>query len=227
MGEITPAQISTIFRDLCLQKDSGDGLTFDPDAIKVTRIAERQKYPGLRVEMRAGLAAAIISVQVDIGFGDAITPGPVEIVYPTLLGHEAPQLKAYPQETVIAEKLHAMVQLGMTNSRVRDFHDLWMLAQIFNFEGPIVAAAIHATFRRRQMQIPVDVPASLSTEFETDDRKKADWLSFLHRTGKDKNPPALSEVCSLLRTFLMPPCQAVAAGKPFKATWMAPGPWRG
>lgn len=148
-------------------------------------------------------------------------------VYPTLLGHRAPRLNAYPQETVIAEKFQAMVHLGMANSRMRDFYDLWVLARTFNFEGGVIAEAIRATFQRRQTQIPVDIPTALSTEFESDERKQADWISFLRRAGKDQDPPKLSEVCILLRSFLIPPCQAVTSGTPFEAAWAASGPWRG
>jgi predicted nucleotidyltransferase component of viral defense system len=226
-GEISPDEISTIFRDLCQSKDSGDGLTFDPDSIVVARIAEQQKYPGFRVQMRAELAAAMIPIQVDIGFGDAITPGPVEIVYPTLLGHRAPKLKAYPQETVIAEKFQAMVHLGMANSRMRDFYDLWVLARMFNFDGKVMTEALRATFHRRQTQIPFSVPVALSTEFEADRRKQADWASFLRRAGRDQDSPTLPGVCGLLRRFLIPPCRAITSGIPFAATWTAPGPWSG
>lgn len=226
-GELSSDQVSKIFRDLCLSRDSGDGLAFDPDSIMVTRIAELQKYPGFRVQMNAELASAIISVQVDIGFGDAITPGPVEIVYPTLLGHRAPKLNAYTQETVIAEKLQAMVHLGMANSRMKDFYDLWALAQTFSFKGTVVAEAIQATFLRRQTQIPVKVPIALSAEFEGDTRKQTDWIAFLRRAGKDHDPPTLSEVCALLRSFLIPPCKAIASGTPFKSIWTASGPWQG
>jgi len=225
-GEISPDLVVTIFRDLCRIEDCEDGLTFDPSSIKVERIAELQQYPGLRIQMRAELAAAIIPVQVDIGFGDAITPGPVEIAYPTLLGHPTPRLKGYPRETVIAEKFQAMVHLGMANTRMRDFYDLWVLAQTFDFAGAVLAEAIRATFERRQTQIPSEAPTALTTEFESDQRKKADWTSFLRRTGKDHESLALPRVCDLLRGFLMPPCLALTSGDPFEATWTAPGPWR-
>ncbi|MEO6194407.1 MAG: nucleotidyl transferase AbiEii/AbiGii toxin family protein [Thermoanaerobaculia bacterium] len=225
-GEISPDQIAMIFRDLCGVEDCGDGLIFDPDSIKVERIAELQQYPGLRIQMRAELAAAIIPVQVDIGFGDAITPGPVKIAYPTLLGHPTPRLRGYPRETVIAEKFQAMVHLGMANTRMRDFYDLWVLAQTFDFAGAVLAEAIRATFERRQTQIPSEVPTALTTEFESDQRKKADWTSFLRRTGKVHEAPELPRVCALLREFLIPLCRALASGDPFEPTWMAPGPWR-
>lgn len=226
-GESSSDQISAVFRDVCLSKDSGDGLTFDPDSIVVTRIAEQQNYPGLRLQMKAELAAAMIPIQVDIGFGDAITPGPVEIVYPTLLGHRAPKLKVYPQETVIAEKFQTMVHRGMANSRMKDFYDLWVLARSFNFEGTVITEALRATFQRRQTQIPFNVPIALSAEFEADRRKQADWASFLRRAGRDQDPPTLSGVCGLLRRFLLPPCQAITSGTPFEAAWTAPGPWGG
>ena len=115
---------------------------------------EDEEYQGLRLKLTAMLASARIPIQIDIGFGDAIHPGPDEITYPTLLDMPAPTLKAYPRETVVAEKFQAMVMLGIANSRMKDFYDLWTLARQFEFDGQVLSEAIRATFDRRQTPLP-------------------------------------------------------------------------
>jgi predicted nucleotidyltransferase component of viral defense system len=227
--EVSADRILTIFRDLCLIQHREDGLVFDPDSIRVGRIREIQHEAGLRVQMEAVLAAARIPLQVDIGFGDAVTPSAAEIEYPTLLNHPAPRLKAYPQETVVAEKFQAMVHLGIANTRMKDFYDLWVLAQGFDFAGPVLARAFQATFERRRTQVPAEEPIALSSEFAADAGKQAAWRSFLRRIGKAPKAadlPELSEVCVLLRVFLIPPSRAVASGELFDGVWPASGPWR-
>ena len=229
--EISSDRISMIFRDLSLIQHPEDGLVFDADSIKVGRIREAQPEAeaGLRVQMVAALAAARIPIQVDIGFGDAVTPGATDIEYPTLLDHPVPRLKAYSRETVVAEKFQAMVHFGIANSRLKDFYDLSVLAQNFDFAGPVLAQAIRATFQHRRTQIPAEEPIALSSEFASDPGKQAAWRSFLRRISKVHkvtNLPDLSEVCILLRGFLMPPSRAVASGEPFQDVWPASGPWR-
>jgi hypothetical protein len=229
--ELSSERISVVFRDLCLIQHPEDGLVFDPDSIRVGRIRETQPEAeaGLRVQMIAVLAAARIPIQADIGFGDAVTPGATDIEYPTLLDHPAPRLKAYSRETVVAEKFQAMVHFGIANSRLKDFYDLSVLAQNFDFTGPVLAQAIQATFQRRRTQVPTEDPIALSPEFAFDLGKQAAWRSFLRRitkTQKVGNLPDLSNVCVLLRGFLMPPSRAVASGEPFNDLWSASGPWR-
>ena len=230
-SEISSDRISTIFRDLCMIQHPEDGLVFDPDSIEVGRIREIQPEAeaGLRVQMVATLAAARIPIQVDIGFGDAVTPGATNIEYPTLLDHPAPRLKAYSRETVVAEKFQAMVHFGIANSRLKDFYDLSLLAQSFDFSGPILSQAIQATFQRRRTQVPAEDPIALSPDFASDPGKQAAWKAFLRRIAKAQkaeNLPDLFDVCALLRGFLMPPSRAIASGEPFNDVWPASGPWR-
>jgi predicted nucleotidyltransferase component of viral defense system len=225
-GEVSPDRIETIFRDLCSILPAEDGLTFDPDSVRVERTQELQSYPGIRVYLTAYLASARIPLQVDIGTGDAVTPGPTEVEYPTLLDQPAPRLGAYPPETVVAEKFQAMVFFGMANSRLKDFYDLWTLARSFNFPGAVLAEALYATFQRRQTALPVEAPIALTAVFGSDRGKRAAWKAFLLRTRRDGDSTELMEVCDLLRSFLMPVCRAAAARDPFQATWIAPGPWR-
>lgn len=135
-----------IFRDVVAAAVEPDGVSFDPTSIQAARIREDQLYQGVRVTMTATLATARVGVQVDIGFGDAVHPGPVELEYPSLLGLPTTRLRAYPRETVVAEKFQAMVSLGELNSRMKDFYDVFTLARRFEFDANSLAGAVRATF---------------------------------------------------------------------------------
>jgi hypothetical protein len=163
-------------------------------------------------------------VQIDVGFGDAVTPGPEPVEYPTLLSElPAPRLRAYPRETVVAEKLEALVSLGIANSPIKDrsisFGDLWVLASHADFDGDTLARAIRATFERRPTQIPERVPFGLTDAFSEDSQKQTQWLAFLARNALD--PVPLYEVPDLLRGFLKPALNAARVG-----LWSSSGDWR-
>jgi hypothetical protein len=162
---------------------------------------------------------------VDVGFGDAITPGPVTVKYPAMLDLPAPELAAYPRETVVAEKFQAMVSLGIANSRMKDFFDVWVLARSFGFGGPVLADAIRATFARRKTAVPAAPPLALTAEFGDDGSKATQWRAFLKKGKLETGGAMLTEVCAFLATFLMPLAQAVAAGARFDHNWAAGGPW--
>jgi len=157
-----------IFRQICTLSVPDDGLLFLPESVTAEEIREDQRYNGIRIHATATLGKAKIPIQVDIGFGDAVTPASKRIDYPSLLGFPAPKLRAYPKETVVAEKFEAMVSLGITNSRMKDFYDLWMIARDFEFDGEILSKAIQATFRRRGTNIPTELPVALAGEFAAD-----------------------------------------------------------
>ena len=142
--------IRALIAKVCELESEPDGIGFDAQSVKVARIKEDAEYEGVRVRFHATLARARIPMQIDIGFGDVVTPAAVEIEYPTLLEFPAPVLRAYPKETVIAEKLEALTMLGMLNSRMKDYFDLWALSRLYSFEGPILVNAIKATFARRK-----------------------------------------------------------------------------
>ena len=225
-GESSLEQLERMFRELCAGAGAEDGLTFDPDSVTAGRIREAQQYPGARVHLTAYLDSARILLQVDVGYGDAVTPAPALIEYPTLLGHSVPRLKAYPQETVIAEKLQAMVFLGMANTRMKDFYDLWILAWSFEYSGNVLSRAIQATFERRQTVVPSQVPLALTTEFFEDAGKQKAWTAFLGRSKLSGAPASLPEVCGLLEQFLTPPSRAAANGEAFDLHWQRSGPWK-
>jgi hypothetical protein len=200
-------------------------LSFPIDEIQGEQIKEEDEYQGIRIRGLARLGNAKIPLQIDIGFGDAVTPEPDKIEYPTLLNAPAPQLLAYNRETVVAEKFQAMVLLGMTNSRMKDFFDLWCLARDFAFDGQKVAEAIGATFRRRDTELPNDMPIALSEEFAIDATKQTQWNAFLKKANVGERVE-LDDVLALLREFLLPPTRAIAGKKAFEMRWKARGPWR-
>jgi predicted nucleotidyltransferase component of viral defense system len=136
-GENSPERFFRIFRELCSVETEPDGVRFDPDTVSAERIAEAADYEGVRVNLKAYLERAKIPIQIDIGFGDAVTPPPVENNYPTLLGSTAPRLLTYPRETVVAEKLEAMVKLGIANSRMKDFYDMEVLSRTFSLAARV------------------------------------------------------------------------------------------
>jgi predicted nucleotidyltransferase component of viral defense system len=218
--------LTTVFRDVCrLEPDQPDGLRFDADSVTTEPIREDQEYEGIRIRLRALLGQARLDLQVDIGFGDAVTPFPDLVDFPSLLDFPAPRIRAYPRETVIAEKYQAMVQLGIANSRMKDFFDIWVMAQEFSFAGERLSEAIRATFQRRHTPVPASPPLALTPDFEEDAAKKLQWQAFTTRSGVTDTVPALDSLVQDLARFLMPPSQAVAEGVPFVRQWKAGGPW--
>jgi len=224
-GDPSTDRLRQLFQDICSLTVDDDGLTFLTDAIQAEQIKEDDEYQGIRLRIEARLGNARIPLQIDIGFGDAITPEPQAVTYPTLLDFPAPQLNAYPRETVVAEKFQAMVQLGMGNSRMKDFYDVWILARQFEFDGTALCAAIRATFQRRQTALPATTPLALTPEFSTDRNKAIQWNAFLRKARLIESPPPLEEAVSLLASFLMPPTLALVSNDPWNRTWV-PVEWR-
>lgn len=191
-----------VFRDLCAI-DANDGIEFQAKTVKAAEIRKEANYAGVRVTLIGVLAGAKCPVQADIGFGDAVVPGPEEVTYPVLLDdNPAPQLRAYPRYTVVAEKLEASVSLGMLNSRMKDYFDLWVLVTYAEFDNAILKKAIQATFERRGTPLPAKLPIGLSDEFANDGQKNKQWLAFLHKNGIAPKP--LAEIVTDLRNFLWP-----------------------
>jgi predicted nucleotidyltransferase component of viral defense system len=224
-GDASREGLTALFGQICRTQVEPDGVEFDDKSIRATEIREDQEYQGQRLQLVAYLGTARISLQVDIGFGDVVTPGAEEIDYPTLLDFPAPRVRVYPRETVIAEKLQAMVALGIQNSRMKDFYDLWMMARQFEFEGPVLVEAIKATFDRRNTQIQRSEPSGLSDEFASDSDKLTQWKAFLKRTGLEDIGVDLPQVIHVLRTFLVPPIVAAVQGEIFDLAWTNGGPW--
>ena len=224
-GEPSEANFQKVFEDICGTEVDDDGLKFDATSIQVRTMKEAEKYRGIRIKLNASLDSARIPVQIDIGFGDAITPGVIEIDYPVILDFAAPKLSAYPRETVVAEKFQAMVMLGISNSRMKDFFDLWKLANLFEFDGPVLSKAIEATFARRETQVPATTPLALTSEFTHDKQKMVQWNAFINKTGLDAKEHSLDAIAGELEQFLMPPSKASSTEEDFNKSWSCGGPW--
>ena len=225
-GSDSQERLKLLFQRICQIEVEPDGLVFDSDSIKVAEIREEQEYPGQRVKLTARLGTGRINIQIDIGFGDAITPQPQSIEYPTLLDLPAPHIQVYPRETVVAEKLQAMVALGMLNSRMKDFYDLWVITKQFSFDGKTLTKAVKATFDRRATIIPNDTPTALSDAFATDTEKNVQWKAFLNRSGLAEDTDIdFQQILEQLRQFLLPPLWAAANNESFNKSWTNAGPW--
>ena len=179
-----------------------DGIVFDPASVAGSVIRKEAGYGGVRVDLRATLDGARIALQVDIGFGDVVTPAPEPIHYPVLLDDlPAPRLRAYPKYTVVAEKLHAICLLGMTNSRVKDYFDLWVLLTEEDLAPDELRRAVEATFARRRLAMPADLPIGLSDAFAQDPIKQRQWAAFFKKNGLA--PRELAEVVARLRDVFL------------------------
>ena len=194
--------VAETFRDIAAVAVD-DGIAFDPASVTVEEIRKEAGYGGVRVIIAGELAKARCKTQIDVGFGDAVTPAPVDSVYPVLLEDlPAPKLRAYPTYTVIAEKLHAIALLGMTNSRLKDYFDLSVLLERENLDTDLLAQAIKATFERRGMSVPDVVPIGLTDEFAHDSSRQSLWLAFLKKN--ELPPETLHVIVDRLRSLLAP-----------------------
>ncbi|MGK7345738.1 MAG: nucleotidyl transferase AbiEii/AbiGii toxin family protein [Candidatus Nitrospinota bacterium M3_3B_026] len=225
LGDSGEEGLQVIFRELCDMPVENDGLTFVANSVQVELIRDETEYGGIRVKLFGKLAGAQLPIQADIGFGDAVTPEAREIEYPTLLDYPAPHLRAYPRETVVAEKYHALVNLWLANSRMKDFYDLWIIASEFDFYGLTLSQAIRNTFSRRRTHLPEHIPSGLTPEFYNDAQKNIQWNAFLRKGALVTTPPSLADICRLLETFLIPPTQALIRSQDFTAEWKPGGPW--
>ena len=189
--------VVAVFQDIC-RIASDDGIEFDPQQVVGSQIRKDAGYGGVRIEILARLDGARLTLQVDIGFGDAVTPAPEAIEYPVLLNDlPSPQLRAYPKYTVVAEKFHAICLLGMANSRMKDYFDLWILLREDALDPGEMKRAIEATFARRKMAMPTAMPVGLSDGFASDAAKQVQWRAFLKKNRLDEL--GLTEVVQCLR----------------------------
>ncbi len=218
-------RLADIFRAVCTKGVEDDGVVFDPKSVSAERIKEDAEYEGVRVLLTGKLGSAELRLQVDVGFGDAVTPQPMMIDFPTLLPGPAPTVRAYPREAVVAEKLHAMVLLGMTNSRMKDFFDLWFLSREFAFESKPLRGSIRATFEARGTPIPKTPPTALTEVFALDPTKQTQWKAFLSRSRVTEANITLPEVIGVIAPFLLPELERAATGSIINASWAPGGPW--
>ncbi len=223
-GSAEIPDLEEVFRSIC-RIEVEDGIVFQPDSVKGAEIRKEANYAGVRLTLMGLLATARCPIQLDVGFGDAVVPGPEEVRFPVILpGMPEPQLRVYPRYTVVAEKLETLTSLGMVNSRMKDFFDLWILARHADFEGPLLTQAVAATFERRRTAIPEGTPIGLSDEFSNDAQKEKQWLAFLRKNALEPMP--LAVVVSDLREFLLPVLASVSTGNRLDLYWKASNGWR-
>jgi hypothetical protein len=220
------AKAESIMKEICRAQVAGDGLLFDPDTVKVRKIKEGAEYEGVRVKFTGFLERSRIWMQVDIGFGDTIYPKPQIIDYPVILDLPKPRIKGYPMETVVAEKFEAMVKLGVLNSRMKDFYDVWLMIRQFDFEGESLVKALDKTFTHRKTMLPDKPPFFVDSIYETNSDQQELWRGFLNILKAKHAPATLSEVAKLIEAFLEKPVKALAQKKGFDGKWKALGPWR-
>lgn len=202
-GPVDQATLKSTIREACAI-EVVDGMSYKPSSMRVREIREDSRYTGLRVTLTGTLKNARCPVQLDVGYGDAVTPGPEEALYPTLLDDlPAPRLKVYPRETVIAEKLEAIANLGIANSRMKDYFDLLALAREGATDLRVLSKAIRATFERRRTPLPAGMLLGLEDQFAGDKAKQTQWNAFLAKNHL-KGPP-LEVVVREVRAFLQVP----------------------
>jgi hypothetical protein len=207
-------------------EDPSDGVIFEPSTISVETIRDATEYVGTRIRLQARLANVRQTVQIDFGVGDAVHPQPQVIEYPLLLTNSPIRLHAYPVEAAIAEKFHAMVDLDLRNSRMKDFYDIWILSRTLAFSGHGLSQAIRYTFERRQTSVPTVVPVALTAAFYGDPIHVRQWSAFVRRIGEAALAGDFKRVASDLAHFLMPVAEAAATSVDHPVRWEPPGPWQ-
>jgi hypothetical protein len=196
-----------IVRKICVQPVEPDGVSFDSDSVEGEIINEDADYQGVRIKFHGYLGKARIDLRLDTGFADIVTPRPVELEIPPLLdGIKKPIILAYPPESVIAEKFQAMVELGLVNSRMKDFYDLWFLANSMAFEAVFLHEALTNTFKRRNTVFPQKEPIAFTGEFAA--LKQGQWEVFLRKNRIVNAPMHLSVVIKKLEVFFKPLIQS-------------------
>lgn len=209
-------------RETLLINEISDGLDFKHQTLKASKILEEADYQGLKVKFGCTLDSAQLNVQIDIGFGDIVYPKPEKASLSTLLDFPAPVLLCYSKESLIAEKFDAMISRGMTNSRMKDFYDIWLLSRQFNFEGETLAEAIRLTLKKRHTNIANHILA-FSQDFIMSKQKQ--WAAFRKKLEQEYIPESFQEIVSSLEVFLRPTIHSMSTGKGTLGKWTAPGPW--
>jgi predicted nucleotidyltransferase component of viral defense system len=225
LGRNTENEVEKIVKqvyDICLVEVESDGLEFNTESIRGERITEDADYEGVRIRFVAQLETAKIPMQMDIGFGDVVVPGPQEAILPTILDFPPPHLFGYSLESAIAEKFEAMVKLGELNSRMKDFYDIWLLSRQFDFMGERLKDAMSETLKNRGTNLPSEIVA-FSNSFLS--MKSGQWQAFHRRLGQENIPADFAKIMGHVKIFLDPIVESIRSGKATPSNWEAPGPW--
>lgn len=224
LGNRSTERLIGVFKTIC-DENYDDGLIFETEFLSAEEIREQQEYNGIRLTLVARLEPAEIPIQIDVGFGDVVTPSPKHADFPTILDMPPPSLRVYSKESVISEKYEAMVRLGIANSRMKDFYDIWVLSRDFDFEGLMLARAIKATFSTRQTALPGNTPVAFSRDFSGNQAKQAQWKAFTSRSRLKTQTDTLESIIANIYSFLVPPTEALLKKKPFTLNWSAGKGW--
>lgn len=220
-GESSPEAVAKVFREIAqMDVQPDDGIRFETKTLRADPILDGSEYQGVRVRFAAQLDGPRIPVQVDVAFGDAVEPAPESEEYPVLLDLPAPIVRTYARHTVVAEKFQAIVALGMANTRLKDYYDLWRLARDYEFDGTQLTRSVLLTFDRRETVIPRTIPAGLTEEYLTDPSRDRQWRNLAERFGEAIQVPSFSKVGHQVWEFLFP---VTVDG--FRGHWPAGGPW--
>ena len=218
--------IRDVIKTVCAVSCPEDGLEFDVDTLKVSPIREGQVYGGQRATLTALLNSAKATVRIDFGFGDAVSPE--DAVMPTLIDSlPAPSLLVYPMVSVIAEKFQAMVHLGLSNTRMKDFYDMWALSESFNIDGDALLVAVADCFKRRGTPWTEELPEALTSEFYSDANIQMEWDRYGRSAALIEPPPvSFEEVGSRVITLLGPIRESIISKESFRMRWVSGDNWK-
>ncbi len=216
--------VEEVIREICMVDVEQDALIFDIDSVTAETIVEREHISGIRTRFVGYIENVRINLQIDMSFTDPVVPEPTTIEFPTILDFPNPRVRAYPVETVVAEKLEAVISLGDINTRMKDFYDLILISENFRFDGNLLIAAVKGTFEARKTTIPIETPIGLSDGFAKDNQNL--WEAYLRRIG-DEDPRLLSfhDVIADIRNFLGPILQAANEATNYRKTWIPARGW--
>lgn len=219
------ATIEKVMKDVCDTSVDLDGLNFDPQTVIGMKIKEDADYEGVRVKFTGFLDRAEIPMQIDVGFGDIVYPKTRVIDYPAILDFPKPRLNGYPQESVISEKFEAMIKLGLLNSRMKDFYDIWLMTRQFEFKSANIASAIKKTFNNRKTEIPNKKPLFADEIYDEKSDRQTLWSAFLKKGDIQNAPETLSTTAKEIERFLIEPIMALNDNVTFDKTWKQPKGW--
>jgi hypothetical protein len=208
----------------CCELEIEDGVVFDSKSVRGETIKKDAEYQGVRVFVKGSLGKIRLNVQIDFGFGDQVVPAPIEIRLPELLDLGSPTLLGYTPESSIAEKFQAIVALDVTNTRYKDFYDIWLLSRNLEFDGAVLSRAVEITFKQRNTSLPSEVPNALTERFTEDGNKQKQWRAFLRKNRLDDSV-GLKEIAEQIRHFLLPVASALVSGEEFAEVWSPEVGW--
>ncbi len=218
--------IEKVVKDICKIKVKPDGLVFDSSTVKGEKIKEDADYEGVRVKLIGFLERSRIPMQIDIAFDDIVYPGIITVDYPVILDLPAPHLKGYPAESVVSEKFEAMVTLGVLNSRMKDFYDIWLMMHSFNFYGAHLSEALRKTFKHRNTSFPAGKQLFPEEIYDTKSDRQTHGDTALKKEGITYVPDKLSKIAKEIEKFISEPLNAIKDEQKFNKIWKAPGPWK-